>query len=84
MIGVAAPGPGIFATQTADSLDHVSGNPFSSEEPLKCGPRHCAQLSPSAEQQRANEEIAEKNRASFMAFGFSSFRADVNDEIVAP
>src|SRR6266536_1331707 len=45
MTGVAALGPGKSVRHRASSFDHADGNPFSVEEPLKCGPRHWGQSS---------------------------------------
>src|SRR5262245_13380191 len=53
--GVAALGPGSVAVQTTFSLrPHLSGNPFSSVEPLKNGPRNWGQsLATALAQERA-------------------------------
>src|ERR1017187_7340573 len=48
MMGVAVAGPGKSATHAAEDFDQVAGSPFSGEEPLKEGPRHCGQFSASA------------------------------------
>src|SRR5258708_39973787 len=48
MIGVEALGPGMVAVQRAESFDQAEGKPFSLDDPLKWGPRHCGQSSAEA------------------------------------
>ena len=68
MTGVAAPGPGKSALQRASAFDHEDSKPFSGEEPLNCGPRHCGQSPARAEQQSVKEMAAKIDRAGFMVF----------------
>ncbi len=66
MAGVAALGPGNPTVHRAVSRVHVCGSPFSSVEPLKCGPRHWGQFSAGAEQPSVIAVTTRMDRANFI------------------
>ena len=69
MAGVEADGPGIGAVhRTFSVLENLVGNPVSVEEPLKKGPRHCAQFSARTETTRARA-LARMTEVNFIVRG---------------
>src|SRR6266511_2378393 len=75
MTGVEAPGPGMSVLQRAVSFVHMEGKSRSSDDPLKCGPRHCGQFPATADPTRVNQAIMVNNRASVIGVVYLGVRA---------